>query len=173
MDPSPALVVLPPPRRSLVWASAFIKRHVHVSTCMWHVVTHVEETHAEPGKIFSADLVVGTQRNSTLKTCRNFVENSTDSVTHSLTQWHASYRGREPLRGRGLKKKWKTTSPPIPAQSPYSQDSKTVNNLSVASKLTELEQLKKIPHRCNIPHKCNMLHSWGDVALVRTRHLTH
>ena len=33
-----------------VLAFAFIKWYVHVSTCTWHVVTHVEETHTEPGK---------------------------------------------------------------------------------------------------------------------------
>ena len=91
-----------------VLAHAFIKWHVHMPTCMWgiwHVVTHVEETHTEPGKKIWADSVVGTQRNSTLKKTLVRTELSnyilffyrqfwwknlwkfpvTDSLTHSLT----------------------------------------------------------------------------------------
>ena len=74
-------------------APTFSASHPETAT-----VTHVEETHTEPGKNFWADSVIGTQRNSTLKTCGKF-----DGKFDRLTQWHASYRGREPLRGRGLK----------------------------------------------------------------------
>ena len=66
-------------------ALAFIKRHMHVPTCTWHGVNHIEETHMEPGKKIWADSVVGIQRNSTLKTCGIF-HKKLDSLTHSATR---------------------------------------------------------------------------------------
>ena len=54
--------------------------------------------------IFNIFSVVGTQRNSTLKTCGNLWKFSTESAT----QRRATYRGREPLRGRGLKSQTET-----------------------------------------------------------------
>ena len=81
--------------------TARARAHVHVG----HVAcchTRRGDTHGARKKIW-ADSVVGTQRNSTLKTCGNLWKFWTDRLTDSVTQWRASYRGREPLRGRGLK----------------------------------------------------------------------
>ena len=90
-----------------VLARAFIKWHVHMPMCMWgiwHVVTHVEETHTESHKKNLVDSVNGNHHNSTLNL---LLSCSWASVTYIQTTTYNLHMKRlverECLAARSLK----------------------------------------------------------------------